>query len=152
MITITRGDIKTLNQFVNEPNEFKRYILTQLWINQLYSKTITDIIKSVNNPSSTNNDIITDETIFNIFRDVKSNLACVNENIKKVLIQQQNNYDLMKVMNALFELNSNNELQQLNDELTKLKTTIKTNEDYINKINNLSENQISSIRNNNNEN
>lgn len=140
-----RQDIKTLNQFVNEPNELKRYILLQLWINQLYSESIT---KSITNPLTNINHEITNTEIYNIFRDIKESLIKQNDELKEVELSLTNQLNLITVMNRIFNLEQNDELEHLKQIVDSLGTRICNNNNYIDKINSLSENQIEEIRTN----
>ena len=140
-------EIKNLNNFLKETNMFKRYILCQLWINSLFNNIIIEPINKYS--KSTDNNDLTNETIYNIFRDIKANLINENSNLESVLKLQQNQRDILNVMNKVFELNEDDKIELINNELNKLSDNIKTNQDYIEKINNLSEAKINDIRNGN---
>ena len=47
-------EMKTLNAFMKEPNEFKRYLLCQMWIVQLFTETITEPINKHSKPATSN--------------------------------------------------------------------------------------------------
>ena len=145
-LKVKASDIKTLNAFINESNEFKRFILCQLWITQQFTNTLTtnDILTRNINQSEPN--IITDATIYNIFRDIKSKLTEENDKLAQVVVSLKNNFAVLHVMNEIFELGLNTE-DEMKDKIKQIEQTIKTNQDYINKINNLSEAQIANIRN-----
>ena len=143
MNKVASNDIKTLNKFINEENEFKRYILCQLWITQQYNATINDTItKTINNAKGP----LTDSIIYNILRDIKQKLVDENERLSLVVQNLQNTFDLVLVMDEVLGLNMKSSDETLNCELEQLKLRIKNNTEYIDKINNLSENQIATIR------
>lgn len=143
MNKVASNDIKTLNKFINEENEFKRYILCQLWITQQYTATINDTItKTINNVKGP----LTDSIIYNILRDIKQKLVDENERLSLVVQNLQNTFDLVLVMDEVLGLNMKSSDETLNGELERLKLRIKNNVEYIDKINNLSENQIAAIR------
>ena len=142
-LKIASNDIKNLNRFINEENEFKRFILCQLWITQQYTGTINDTItKTINNVKGP----LSDSIIYNILRDIKQKLTDENERLSLVVQNLQNTFDLVLVMDEVLGLNMKSEDGLLNEELEKLKLRIKNNVEYIDKINNLSENQIAQIR------
>ena len=155
MSKVSSNDVKTLNKFINETDEFKRYILCQLWITQQFTATINETItKSINSVKKggliPDNMSLDDSSIYNIFRDIKQKLIEENERLKLVVGNLQNSYDLMLVMDAVLGLDMVAVNNSMNDELEGLKNKIKNNEVYIDKINNLSESKITQIRNNNN--
>lgn len=139
-------EMKTLNSFINEPNEFKRYLLCQMWMVQLFTKTITEPISKHSKPATPNDDL-TNENIYNIFRDIKTNLINENEQLTAAHKLMKNQRDILKVMDGIFELQSIDEIKKIDDELEKLQNTINTHKDYIEKINNLSETKIEQLRN-----
>ena len=139
-------EMKTLNSFINEPNEFKRYLLCQMWMVQLFTKTITEPISKHSKPATPTDDL-TNENIYNIFRDIKTNLINENEQLTAAHKLMKNQRDILKVMDGIFELQSTDEIKKIDDELEKLQNTINTHKDYIEKINNLSETKIEQLRN-----
>ena len=144
---ISRTAIKTLNQFLNEPNELKRYVLLQLWINQQFNETIqTNIVKPLTNKNKTR---LSNAEIYNILRSVKDSLKTTNDNLRELELTMNNQLDVIRCLNGVLTLDMNSEVEQLNEQLTKIKSTIVNNEVYITKIDCLSENQIEHIRNNN---
>ena len=60
-MNIQTKDIRILQQFVNNADEFKKYILCQIWISQYFSNTLTEPL--------------------NIFKEVISNVSNANANI-----------------------------------------------------------------------
>ena len=138
--------MKTLNAFMKEPNEFKRYLLCQMWIVQLFTETITEPINKHSKPATSNEDL-TNENIYNIFRDIKTNLINENEQLTATLKLMKNQRDVLKVMDGIFELQSTEEIKKITDELDKLQTAIDTHTNYIEKINSLSVTKIEQLRN-----
>lgn len=139
-------EMKTLNAFMKEPNEFKRYLLCQMWIVQLFTETITEPINKHSKPATSNEDL-TNENIYNIFRDIKTNLINENEQLTATLKLLKNQRDVLKVMDGIFELQSTEEIKKITDELDKLQTAIDTHTNYIEKINSLSVTKIEQLRN-----
>lgn len=139
MSKVATADIKILNKFINEPNEFKRFILCQLWITQLYNETINkNIIKRAET-------IQTTADIYNMFRDLKQAIEAENEKLNAAIGTIQTQANIIKAINAVFTLNADDEVNKYNQQLKELTDHIKTNNDYIDKINNLSETQINNI-------
>ena len=136
---LSNSDIKTFNKFINEPNEFKRYILLNLFINQFFTETITETITKT--LSGTNN-VLSDEVIFNMMRDIKQSLIIQNENLKLAVNNMKNQHDIINVLNNVLKL----DLNINDDKIKELEETINNNSVYIDKINNLSENQIKEYR------
>lgn len=138
-------EMKTLNTFMNEPNEFKRYLLCQMWLVQLFTKTITEPISKHSKPATSTDDL-TNENIYNIFRDIKTNLINENEQLTAAHKLLKNQRDVLKVMDGIFELHSTEEIKKIDDELSRLQTAMSTHADYIDKINNLSVTKIEQLR------
>lgn len=145
-LSVKSQEIKTLNTFMNEPNEFKRYLLCQMWLVQLFTKTITEPICKHSKPTTSTDDL-TNENIYNIFRDIKTNLINENEQLTAVHKQMKNHRDVLKVMDGIFELHNTEEIKKIDEELEKLQTAMTTHADYIDKINNLSVTKIEQLRN-----
>ena len=147
-LKVSAADIKTLNKFINEPNEFKRFILCQLWINNQYSqklRTESGLMNIFNRRIKAAKTPLNATLIYDTFRDIKNELIASNENLSAVLIELKNQKSLMDVMNRLFELNVDTINWNINSEIDEIELTIKTNAEHIEKINSLSENQIEDI-------
>ena len=140
------NDIKTLNTFLNEQNEFKRFILCQLWISQLFTSTInSSITKALTQTKDT--EPLSNSKIYVIFQDIKQQLKDENERLSLALNEMTKTVDLLHVINEVFGLNEN---ITTNGNIDKLKHQIDENNVYIDKIDNLSEKQIEDIRNDHN--
>lgn len=144
---IASNDTKNLNKFLNEPNEFKRFILCQMWIEQVFSQSITKNITQRINPEVTNNERLTNAQIYQIFQGLKNSIITENERLKQIEINMSNKLDVMKTMNQIFELSLEKEVKNVVKIHDQLIEKIKMNDDYIDKINNLSENKINEVRN-----
>lgn len=139
---IATNDVKTLNIFINEENNFKRYILCQLWITQQYGNSVIDTIsKAITN----NKSAVSVGCVYDIMREIKQQLTTENEQLAQSIEQLMNSYKFMCVCDAVFELNMKPKNDEMKLEIEKLKQKIKTNNDYINKISNLSEAKICDI-------
>lgn len=142
-MSLTTKDIKILQKFITEPDEFKRYILLQLWISQLFSTTLTEPVtifkEAITKVSAMDND---SEIYYDCFKNIKKQLMIKVQQYDKVLSEMLTQYKLIKIMDNVLELNSAEPLQK---QLTNLSTMISKYNDYINRLNNLSEAEISSI-------
>lgn len=146
MNKVSSADVKMLNTFINEPDELKRYLLCQCWIHQ-YIHTYNE-----NNYLTPFTTTAAPSSYYEIMRDIKQTLINKNETLNELLKQLQNQFKLLKLINSVFELQQQQQIDDLSARIKTIETTINTNSDYINKINNLSENQIEAIINNDNKN
>lgn len=151
-MTLTTKDIKILQKFTTEPDEFKRYILLQLWISQLFSTTLTEPVtvfkeaitkynsdNNVNNSANVNPE---SELYYDCFKNIKKQLMIKVQQYEKVHSEMLSQYKLIKIMDTVLNINSAEPLQK---QLTNLSTMISKYNDYIKRLNNLSEAEISSI-------
>ena len=147
-MSLTTKDIKILQKFITEPDEFKRYILLQLWISQLFSTTLTEPVtifkEAISKHVADNNanNACEPEIYYDCFKNIKKQLMIKVQQYDKVLSELTSQYKLIKIMDNVLELNSAEPLQK---QLTNLSTMISKYNDYINRLNNLSEAEISSI-------
>lgn len=116
-----------------------------MWLVQLFTKTITEPISKHSKPATSTDDL-TNENIYNIFRDIKTNLINENEQLTAAHKLMKNQRDVLKVMDGIFELHSTEEIKKIDEELDRLQTAIDTHTDYIEKINNLSVTKIEQLR------
>lgn len=144
MIKTSSQDIKTLNKFINEPDDFKRYILINLWVSVFYTNTIiSDMVKRINNT----NEKLSDSEIYNIISNIKTNLTDENAKLRMVMMNMKNNYDVIKVINNVMDLDLNDDINEINERINKIEELIKNNDKHIESIKTLSENKIAEIRN-----
>lgn len=134
-----KNEFKILNQIITEPDEFKRYILLQLWITQLYTSTIIAVPELSSNDSKIQT---SPECLYKTFQNLKKQLEMKNKKLKEVYENVQNKYILLKCMNELLSLDSINFIHDLKIELDSIKEMIDKNVVYITNINNLSEAKI----------
>lgn len=148
MRKVCSNDTRNLNKFLQEENDFKRYILCQLWINQVFSESITrDIVREIN-PDMSDNERLSNSRIYGIFQNLKNTLTSENERLRQIEINLSNQCDVVKTLNEVFDLSLNREVDTLRKQLVELREKIGINEDYIDKIKNLSEGKIEKIRGN----
>ena len=144
MINTSSQDIKALNKFINEPDDFKRYILINLWVSVFYTNSIiSDMVKRINNTSEK----LTDSEIYNIINNIKTGLTDENIKLKLTLNNMKNNYDVIKVINNVMNLDLNDDINEINERINKIENVIKNNDKHIESIKTLSENKIAEIRN-----
>lgn len=144
MIKTSSQDIKTLNKFINEPDDFKRYILINLWVSVFYTNTIiSDMVKRINNT----NEKLSDSEIYNIINNIKTNLTDENVKLRMTMMNMKNNYDVIKVINNVMDLDLNDDINEINERINKIEELIKNNDKHIESIKTLSENKIAEIRN-----
>ena len=144
MIKTSSQDIKALNKFINEPDDFKRYILINLWVSVFYTNSIiSDMVKRINNTSEK----LTDSEIYNIINNIKTGLTDENIKLKLTLNNMKNNYDVIKVINNVMNLDLNDDINEINERINKIENVIKNNDKHIESIKTLSENKIAEIRN-----
>ena len=145
-MSLQSKDIKMLSTFMKEPDEIKRYILCNLWINQLFSTTLTEPVKlfkeSVANISTSSN---VNESYYNCLNNIKKQLQIKLQQYDKVASEMSLQYSLMKVIDNVLELNSISE--PLHKQIDNLNNMILKYQHYIERLNNMSESQISSILN-----
>lgn len=140
--------LKVLPGIINEPNEFKRYMLLQLWCIQFYTNTITDPIQLHENRLKDTTNITTDmevQSLYDVLRAIKTSLTIKNEELSKVLLRMKQNMNIIKVLNQALELNNDKEQNEYIHRVNKLEKLIASNNNYITNINNLSEAKITSI-------
>lgn len=141
-LTVRSADVKTLNACINEPNPFKRYVLAQLWISQIYTNSLTSPI-ATRMSSIKSGGTIDPETIYNTFRDIKNEISTYNDHLLQVITEAENTLRITKVMNEILELGIN--IQDMDNNLDKLSEQYNLNAEYIEKINNLSESKIQEL-------
>lgn len=145
-MTEFKEQVKVLHTLMNESNEFKRYMLMQLWINQFFSSTIIDPIKALENKlkdTSTLTDTSVDtSSIYDVFRSIRVGLEAKNIQLEDVYQKMLHKRDILKVMNDTLELNANDVLTSYSANCDKVKAMIDRNTKYIALINNLSESKI----------
>lgn len=156
-----KEQIKIISKIVLEPNEFKRYMLLQLWISQLVTQTIQSPVQDIedkynkleqesdNTNGQTSEQITETVLIYDLFRDIKSKLTVKNQQLQQVLNKLNHQKNILKCMNGVLELgeNSDRALNKFIKNCNKVEQLIKANNDYIERINNLSESKIESILN-----
>ena len=132
-----KSEYKILNSIIQEPDEFKRYILLQLWITQLYTSTIND--SKLLEYSAETDDIT---AIYNTFRNIRTALETKNHRLTEVSKQVESKYILIKCMNELLSLDKLDAVNELKQKLDVINSMIAKNQEYIQCINNLSESKI----------
>ena len=135
-----KNEYKILNSIMLEPDEFKRYILLQLWITQLYTSTINDSKLIEYNADTT--DTTNTESIYNTFRNIRAALENKNKKLIEVHKQLESKYIMIKCMNELLSLDKLDAVNELKQQLDCINAMIEKNNTYINSINNLSESKI----------
>lgn len=135
-----KNEYKILNSIMLEPDEFKRYILLQLWITQLYTSTINDSKLIEYNADTT--DTTNTESIYNTFRNIRAALENKNKKLIEVHKQLESKYIMIKCMNELLSLDKLDAVNELKQQLDTINAMIEKNNTYINSINNLSESKI----------
>ena len=156
-MSINTGDIKILQKFITEPNEFKRFILISLWSNQLFSSTFTDPIalfkeeiskipvRIGNEQENKENDLknkTEEELYYQLFANIKKRLIAKVKEYEEVKSEMVVQNRILKIMNKVLDLK---EESQINKSLNSLSAMIFKYNDYINRLNNLSEAEILSI-------
>lgn len=147
MATISNESLRLLRDVLKEPNEFKRYTLLQLWISQLFTSTIIDPIKSHENRIKDISHNITGSipSLYDVLRDIKSNLTSKNEELTAVLHKMNNQLDILMVLNVTLGLEQDTSIEQYRDNIKRVKDIIQSNRNYIERIENLSETKIATI-------
>ena len=136
-MTDMKNEYKLLNNIMNEPDEFKRYTLLQLWITQLYTSTINDS-KLLEYNADTNDTT----AIYNTFRSIKNALESKNKKLIEVQQQIKSKYIMIKCMNEILSLDKLDAVNELKQQLDCIESMISKNNTYIDSINNLSETKI----------
>lgn len=148
MNKVSSNDTRNLNKFLQEENDYKRFILCQLWINQVFADSIRhDIVQEIN-PDTLGNEKLSNSQIYGIFQNIRSSILTENERLKQIEVNLSNQYDVVRTLNEVFELSLNREVESLRRRLSSLREKIGNNEDYIEKIKSLSESKIEQIRGN----
>ena len=146
MNKVSSNDTRTLNKFLQEENDFKRFILCQLWISQVFSDTINhDIIREINPENG--KEPLTNEGLYKIFQNIKQSLATENDRLKEIEVNLSNQRDVANALNEVFELGLTKEVEVITKRLIALREKIGINEDYMEKIKSLSETKIEELRN-----
>ena len=147
MATINNESLRVLRDVLKEPNEFKRYTLLQLWISQLFTSTIIDPIKSHENRIKDITHNITGDipSLYDVLRDIKSNLTIKNEELTTVLHKMKQQQDILMVLNVTLELEQDTSIEQYRNYVERVKNLIQSNRNYIERIENLSETKIAAI-------
>lgn len=137
MSDLRKEEYKILNSIIQEPDEFKRYVLLQLWITQLYTSTIND--SKLLEYSAETDDVT---AIYNTFRNIRTALETKNNRLSEVSKQVESKYIMIKCMNELLSLDKLDAVNELKAKLDVIKSMIAKNQEYIQCINNLSESKI----------
>ena len=147
-----KESIKILHTIIAEPNEFKRYILLQMWISQLFSSTIIDPIKVHENRLKDTTSLTAEleaQSLYDVLRDVKTSLTIKNEELSKVLNKMELNMNIIRVLNKTLELSEDKSIYEYSSNIAKLRELIETNTKYIQQIQNLSESKFTEYINDN---
>ena len=138
---LTKEVKQTLINILREDDEFKRYILLSMWLQQFYTTTIVNTFKDVNNQVSDT------ESIYNTFNILKKQLINKNKQLQHVYDNMTNQHKLLLLMNNILELHNENEVEEYANRLTVIRQMIDKNESYISRINNLSASKIDEVTN-----
>ena len=138
---LTKEVKQTLINILREEDEFKRYILLSMWLQQFYTTTIVNTFKDVNNQVSDT------ESIYNTFNILKKQLINKNKQLQHVYDSMNNQHKLLLLMNNILELHNENEVEEYANRLTVIRQMIDKNESYISRINNLSASKIEEVTN-----
>ena len=147
---ITKDAMAMLKKLLTEPNEFKKYILCQLWLQQLFTSTINEPLHDINTNTDTNiNTVGNDDDecghIYNVCKYIKKQLMNKNEQLKQGYSKMVSQLHIMEVMNSILTLDTIDELTEYKNNVAIVNNIIATNDEYISKINNLSEAEIAKI-------
>lgn len=143
-----KEQLKVLQSLINEPNEFKRYCLLQMWISQLFTTTIIDPIKMHENrlkDTSNITAVIETQSLYDVLRDIKTSLTIKNKQLEEVYAKMIRQMNILKVLNKALELNEDTAVAGFTNNVSKVHSAIESNNKYIEHIGNLSESKIQSI-------
>lgn len=138
---LTKEVKQTLVNILREEDEFKRYILLSMWLQQFYTTTIVNTFKDVNNQVSDT------ESIYNTFNILKKQLINKNKQLQHVYDSMNNQHKLLLLMNNILELHNESEVEEYANRLSVIRQMIDKNESYITRINNLSASKIEEVTN-----
>mgnify|MGYP006908804825 CR=1 FL=1 len=144
-LTVKSPEIKVLNSMLAESNDFKRYVLLNLWTSSLYQTTLTSGIDSMLK-SITDESTPTDSDLYNMFRDLKDKLSQEVISLRSVLHQIQVRCDVLKVMNKALQIGCDKEVSDIQLVCKAIDNVISVDMSYIDHIDNLSEKQIATYR------
>ena len=144
-----KDNLKVLKDIINEPNEFKRYNLLQMWCTQFFTSTIIDPIKVHENrlkdTSTLLNSTAEVQSLYDVARSIKTSLTIKNDELSKVLNKMKANMNIIKLLNKALELDQDDVQDEYVNNVKKLERLIACNNNYIQHIGNLSEAKIEAI-------
>ena len=143
---MSKESIKQLQSIVSEPDELKRYVLMQLWTQQFFTNSITDPIKRFTDTLNSNSDY-NSSSLYDLCRDIKIELQHKNKGLKDIAERMKRNRDILLVLSDTLELGSDVDTKSIQSNIAKLQAQIDINEQYVSRLNKLSEDSIEQILN-----
>ena len=135
----------------------------QLWTQQFFTNSITDPVKRFTDTLNSNTDLRAQSVgqgdcpgngpeyqarlFYDLCRDIKIELQHKNKGLKDIAERMKRNRDILLVLSDTLELGSDVDTKSIQSNIAKLQAQIDINEQYVSRLNKLSEDSIEQILN-----